>query len=92
MKSAATRPCSKGWRFWVLENDLTRPFDIHTDRQYDQVLVYDSQIDLVSADDYWTEGDTIQSCSFRGRGILSACADPAGMVRAVKDTDGMIER
>lgn len=76
----------------MFENDLTRPCDIHTDRQYDQVLVYDSQIDLVSANDYWAEGDTIQSCSFRLQSILFASADPAGMVTAVKDTDRIIER
>ena len=47
---------------------------------------------MVSANDYWAEGDTIQSCSFRRQSILFASADPAGMVTAVKDTDRMIER
>ena len=32
-------PLFKGRRFWVFQNDPARPYAIHTDRQYDQVLV-----------------------------------------------------
>ncbi len=85
-------PLFKGRRFWVFENDFTRPYDIHTDSQYDQVLVYDSQIDAVIANGNWAEDGTIHGCSFWGQGISFASPDPAGMVAAVKDIDRMMER
>ncbi len=45
-------PLFKGRRFCVLQNDPARPYGIHTDGQYDQALVYESQIDAVIANGY----------------------------------------
>jgi len=86
------RSLYKGRRFWVFENDFARPYGIHTDRQYDQVLVYDSEIDAVVANGHWAEDGTINGCSFWGQGVTFASADPAGLVAAVKDIDRMMER
>ena len=85
-------PLFNGRRFWVFQNDPARPYGIHTDGQYDQVLVYDSQIDTVIASGYWAEDDTIQGCSFWGQGISFASVDPAGTVAAVNDIYRMMER
>ena len=81
------RALYKGRRYWVFENDFARPFDSHTDEEYDQLLVYDSLTDAISANGYRSPDGTIHGCSFWGQGITFECDDPAGMVFCLQSID-----
>jgi hypothetical protein len=81
------RALYKGRRFWVFENDPARPYGIHTDRLYDQVLVYDSLTETIRANGYWAKDRQIHGCSFWGQGISFASPDAAGMVHQIRAID-----
>lgn len=80
----------KGRRYWLFENDFTRPYDLYTDEKYHQLLLYDNLADTISGSGYWANDGQIHGCSFWGQGIDFIVSDPAGMVSEIRNIDSQM--
>ena len=75
----------KGWRFWVFENDFDRPYDIHVDPEWHQILLFDCEVSGITAAGYWTALGNIHGCVMWGQGVDFIAKDPADMVSSIKN-------
>jgi hypothetical protein len=70
----------KGRRFWVFENDFSRPYDIYDDPEWHQILLFDCEALGITATGYWTALGNIHGCVMWGQGVDFIAKDPADMV------------
>lgn len=70
----------KGQRYWIFENDFSRPYEFFEDPGYHQVLLYDADVDGVVCAGRWIEGRKIHGCVMWGQGVDFICDSPRDMI------------
>lgn len=70
----------KGQRYWIFENDFSRPFEYYADPDYHQILLYDALVGGIISAGRWTEKGEIHGCVMWGQGVDFICDTPREMI------------